>query len=278
MHYFQNRLKSLVTCFFIVLLVIDGICQNNDSINYKPSSYISADAGIGIPLGQFGSSKSIPFNDEFVYGFALGNGYEGFAQTGFASDVCFDIHPNHSPNGFIIDVNYTENGFDMNSYMNNAKTSNNGSGQFAPSCFSNYTSINFMAGYSLIIQLKKISVEANILIGAFWGSIPDITYTGSGTYSALHTLPSEYYSGTWNASASTTTTTIGADLGINVSYRIAPKLNALIRFNYLVSGHAYSETLTIINNGSTEYSYQDSFTQNYTVINITGGIAYSISK
>jgi hypothetical protein len=71
MHYFQKRFKSLVTCFFIVLFVTDGLCQNYDNIYDKPTSYILVDAGIGIPIGQFGSSKSIPFDHEFVYGFAL---------------------------------------------------------------------------------------------------------------------------------------------------------------------------------------------------------------
>jgi hypothetical protein len=133
-----------------------------------------------------------------------------------------------------------------------------------------------MAGYSLIIQFKKISVEGNILIGAFAGSSPDITYTGSGTYHDISLIP-EQYLGTWDASASKTST-IGFDFGINVSYRIIPKLNALIRLNYLLSGHVYRETLTIINNGYTEYSNADTFTQNYTVINITGGIVYCFGK
>jgi hypothetical protein len=214
-----------------------NIAQSADSSKNKLNYSISVDGGISFARGHFAS-------DELSWNTMT----SAFGQNGYTLDLFYRKPSNH----FIATINYTENGLNINQYVNELGYES-GNGPFKPIKWTDYKLISLMVGYSPKITIKKWTIEADFMTGLSMYSTPYVSYYGSYfNYSVAYPA---YTTGTFEVQ-SIKSIFPNLYVGLNIKYLISQRFTTILC--------AYSLN-----------SAMPSISQPYTVINYTFGLAYN---
>jgi hypothetical protein len=106
-----------------------------DEGNTEPSGYLSINFGFATPEGSYGQ----PFSQS-SYSNAVGIGYGGYAQPGFAFNFSLGVPISHSNFGVAFMFGSYNNTYDLNSYVNSLSVSNTNYNAYSSSVITGYAS------------------------------------------------------------------------------------------------------------------------------------------
>ena len=224
------------------------------------TGYISFNAGVGLPLGAFGSTNWDGNNS-------------GYALSGITSSLDFGMPIAHSNFGVAGNVSYYQNGVDVNSLENNQEANANPPTHFTAyynTTAGNYQAQTIMAGLYVTFPIHKFSIDFKALCGVAICTMPSVINTvtvSNYLYSAASGKPYQSATETENESAFTSYA-FAYGGSITFRYAVVKHFCVMLQPNIFTSAPSFTPTVNSSNGSSTA----NAISQPFTIISVLAGI------
>ncbi|HTB07855.1 MAG TPA: hypothetical protein VK806_12955 [Bacteroidia bacterium] len=269
-----NRL--ILTCA-ILFCSLTAFTQVDDASKY-PGSFLSINAGAGLPIGNFKSTSYL--------------GMGGYALNGWQCSVALTRYLSHRRLGYIFRFLYNMNNF--NEYAYNQTLQSHGDMPVSYGWSNSYKAKSLLIGMVYSIPVNKLSITASLLAGPSYITLPDYVtpqYNANGPSDPLPLFIFQSYSP--NATSISTNVGIMFNGGIAARYSFNDNVSISLSIDYLYNFTALQDPKGQATNsytfggygnsgtpiGSISYNVtNDYYLVPFDIINISAGITYHLHK